>query len=449
MAETTDTPPKSGLIRRLPLIAILIVAAVGAFTLRDVISFETLAQNRERLIAFRDAHYAGTVAAFMAAYVAIVAFSLPGATIATLTGGFLFGVFPGALFNVTAATIGATLIFLAARWGLGERLAARMDQGEGRIQRIKRGIDENQWEMLFLIRLVPAVPFFVANLLPALVGVPLVPLRGQHLLRDHPRRGRLHLGRRGAGRGLRAGRGAGPRDHFRAAGASPHPRACGAGRAAHRGEGPARAEGALSMAEAVARRIKTDVCVIGAGSGGLSVAAGAVQMGARVVLIEAHLMGGDCLNFGCVPSKALLAAGKQAQAHADGAKFGVAPVEPEVDYAAAKDHVRRVIETIAPGRQSGAVRGAGGRGDPRLRALHLEDRGAGGRYGDRGAALRDRHGLAPLRAADPGHLRRCPTSRTRRSSTCGRSRRTSSSSAAGPSGWRWRRRTGGLAARSR
>jgi uncharacterized membrane protein YdjX (TVP38/TMEM64 family) len=173
MAEMTDTPPKSGLIRRLPLIAILIVAAVGAFTLRDVLTFETLAQNRERLIAFRDAHYAATVAAFMAAYIVIVAFSLPGATIATLTGGFLFGVFPGALFNVTAATVGATLIFLAARWGLGERLAARMDQGEGRIQRIKRGIDENQWEMLFLIRLVPAVPFFVANLLPALVGVPL------------------------------------------------------------------------------------------------------------------------------------------------------------------------------------------------------------------------------------------------------------------------------------
>jgi uncharacterized membrane protein YdjX (TVP38/TMEM64 family) len=169
----THREEKSGLARRLPLIAILAVAAVGAFTLRDVLTFETLAENRERLIAVRDAHYALTVAVFIAAYVAIVAFSLPGATIATLTGGFLFATFPGALFNVTGATIGATIIFLAARWGLGERLAARMDQGEGRIQRIKRGIDENQWEMLFLIRLVPAVPFFVANLLPALVGVPL------------------------------------------------------------------------------------------------------------------------------------------------------------------------------------------------------------------------------------------------------------------------------------
>jgi uncharacterized membrane protein YdjX (TVP38/TMEM64 family) len=176
MTDMTDTQDdaKSGLARRLPLIAILAVAAIGAFTLGDLLSFETLAENRERLIAFRDANYAATVAIFVAAYVVIVAFSLPGATIATLTGGFLFATFPGALFNVTAATIGATVIFLAARWGLGEKLAARMDQGEGRIQRIKRGIDENQWEMLFLIRLVPAVPFFVANLLPALVGVPLM-----------------------------------------------------------------------------------------------------------------------------------------------------------------------------------------------------------------------------------------------------------------------------------
>ena len=95
-------------------------------------------------------------------------------------------------------------------------------------------------------------------------------------------------------------------------------------------------------------RIKTDICVIGAGSGGLSVAAGAVQMGARVVLIEGADMGGDCLNTGCVPSKALLAAAKAAQAMRDGAGFGVAAVEPQVDFAAAHDHVVRVIAQIAP-----------------------------------------------------------------------------------------------------
>ncbi|MDP4993076.1 MAG: TVP38/TMEM64 family protein [Marivita lacus] len=173
MSDMTDTQDTSAWKRHAPLITIVAVAIIGAVTLRDYLSFETLAANRESLEAFRDANYLGTAGLFMLAYVVIVGFSLPGATIATLTGGFLFGVFPGALFNVLAATIGATVIFLAARHGLGERLAAKMDTSQGAVRKIKDGIDENQWSMLFLIRLVPAVPFFVANLVPALVGVPL------------------------------------------------------------------------------------------------------------------------------------------------------------------------------------------------------------------------------------------------------------------------------------
>lgn len=91
-----------------------------------------------------------------------------------------------------------------------------------------------------------------------------------------------------------------------------------------------------------------DLCVVGAGSGGLAVAAGAVQMGASVVLIEGAEMGGDCLNFGCVPSKSLLAAAKAAQSHRTPAPFGIGADEPAVDYAAAMDHVHRVIAEIAP-----------------------------------------------------------------------------------------------------
>ena len=163
--------PRHDLIRLLPLLAILIVAGVGIFTLREYLSFQALADNREALIAYRDAHYASAVLGFVVVYVLIVGFSLPGATVATLTGGFLFGTFPGVLYNVTAATLGATVIFTAARLGLGERLAARMDASQGAVSKIKAGIDDNQWSVLFLIRLVPAVPFFVANLLPALVGV--------------------------------------------------------------------------------------------------------------------------------------------------------------------------------------------------------------------------------------------------------------------------------------
>ena len=173
MSEAAHTPEPSSFARRLPLIAILVVAVVGAFTLRDYLSFDALSQNREALLAFRDANYLLSVLAFIAIYIVIVAFSLPGATIATLTGGFLFATFPGALFNITGATIGATAIFLAARWGLGERLGAKLEASEGVTKKIKDGIDENQWSMLFLIRLVPAVPFFLANLIPAFLEVPL------------------------------------------------------------------------------------------------------------------------------------------------------------------------------------------------------------------------------------------------------------------------------------
>jgi pyruvate/2-oxoglutarate dehydrogenase complex dihydrolipoamide dehydrogenase (E3) component len=93
--------------------------------------------------------------------------------------------------------------------------------------------------------------------------------------------------------------------------------------------------------------IETDICVIGAGSGGLSVAAGAVQMGARVVLIEAGEMGGDCLNAGCVPSKALIAAAKAAEVQRRGFR-GISGHEPDIDFAAVKDHVAAVIAQIAP-----------------------------------------------------------------------------------------------------
>src|SRR6056297_889464 len=178
MTDMTETgrdrsETKGGLARRLPLITILVVAAIGAFTLRDQLTFETLAQNRERLIDFRDANYLATVLAFVVVYVAIVAFSLPGATIATLTGGFLFATFPGALFNIIAATIGATAIFLAAQSSFGERLGQRLEGSEGIVKKLKDGIDENQWSMLFLMRLLPVVPFFVANLVPAFLDVPL------------------------------------------------------------------------------------------------------------------------------------------------------------------------------------------------------------------------------------------------------------------------------------
>ncbi len=98
----------------------------------------------------------------------------------------------------------------------------------------------------------------------------------------------------------------------------------------------------------MAAGITADICVIGAGSGGLTVAAGAAQLGASVVLVERRLMGGDCLNYGCVPSKALIAASRAAAAVREAGRFGVRSKDPEIDPAAVFDHVRRTIAAIAP-----------------------------------------------------------------------------------------------------
>src|SRR5262245_59220380 len=94
------------------------------------------------------------------------------------------------------------------------------------------------------------------------------------------------------------------------------------------------------------RELTPDLCVIGGGSGGLSVAAAAAQLGVSVVLIEKHKMGGDCLNYGCVPSKALLAAAGRAHAMRTAAPFGIVPARPAIDHAAVNDHVRAAIAAI-------------------------------------------------------------------------------------------------------
>ena len=95
-------------------------------------------------------------------------------------------------------------------------------------------------------------------------------------------------------------------------------------------------------------KIYTDICVIGAGSGGLSVASAAAQLGLNVVLIEGHKMGGDCLNYGCIPSKALIAASKSAYALTKGDAFGIRSVSPEIEFSEVKKHISRVIKKIEP-----------------------------------------------------------------------------------------------------
>lgn len=175
--NTTNSPSGRISIKRLlPLLIIAFVATVGFFALKDVLSFEALAENREMLNAWRDDNYLLAVLTFIAAYVVVVAFSLPGATIMTLTGGFLFATFPGAIFNVVGASLGAIAIFLAAKTGLGDALHKKLHTGAGEdgfMAKMEAGLHRNEISYLLLMRLVPAVPFFLANLAPAFLGVKL------------------------------------------------------------------------------------------------------------------------------------------------------------------------------------------------------------------------------------------------------------------------------------
>ena len=168
---TPDAPKAGNLMRHVPFMLLLIAAGIGYYLYGDALSFEALAENRQRLLALRDAHYALTALGFVAVYVVVVITSLPGSLILTLTGGFLFGVFPGVLFNLSAATFGAVVVFLAARMGFGRDIADRIAAQGGTIAQLQAGLKENEWSVLLTMRLVPVIPFFVANLVPAFVGV--------------------------------------------------------------------------------------------------------------------------------------------------------------------------------------------------------------------------------------------------------------------------------------
>lgn len=158
----------------LPILVIAVAAVTGAVFLRDYISFDVLRDNRQLLLAYRDSNFALTAFIFVLGYFTIVAFSLPGAAVASITGGFLFGLGVGTFLNVAAATLGASAIFWAVQFGFGAKVSDRLSQSDGRVAQVMAGLRKNAVSVLLMLRLVPVVPFFVANVLPALVGVGFV-----------------------------------------------------------------------------------------------------------------------------------------------------------------------------------------------------------------------------------------------------------------------------------
>ena len=136
------------------------------------ITFEDFLTNRDQILTFRDINYFITVVIFSLIYVLVVTISIPGATVLSVTGGFIFGLKVGLTLNVVSATLGATLLFLAVRMGFRDTFRG-LDENSDRFKNLIKQLKVNEINLLLLLRLIPVVPFFVANILPAIAGVSL------------------------------------------------------------------------------------------------------------------------------------------------------------------------------------------------------------------------------------------------------------------------------------
>jgi uncharacterized membrane protein YdjX (TVP38/TMEM64 family) len=163
----------SGALIKRVLPVLILLAGIAAFFglgVHNYVTFDALRQHRGELMAFVAGMPVMAALLYLLVYAGVIAFSLPGGAVLTLTGGFLFGNLLGTALTVVAATIGATLLFVAARTALGDVLRAKAGPF---LARMEEGFKENALSYMLVLRLIPAFPFFVVNLVPAFLGVPL------------------------------------------------------------------------------------------------------------------------------------------------------------------------------------------------------------------------------------------------------------------------------------
>ena len=172
MTDATHAPPaKKSLARFLPILFVALVFGLAiAFRVHERLSFDALFAQKDALDAFVSRNFVLAVAIFMAVYAVAVASSIPGASFLTFSAGFMFGTWIGGAAAWIAATIGATLIFLAARTAFGDVLRAR---ASGWLERLGDGFRKNAFNYLLALRLTPVAPFFIVNLAPAFFNVKL------------------------------------------------------------------------------------------------------------------------------------------------------------------------------------------------------------------------------------------------------------------------------------
>ena len=327
-------------MKKLIILAVLaaLVAAYFVFDLGQYLTLDGIKAVAADVAAFQKDNAVLVIAGFFAAYVVITAASLPGAAIMTLAAGALFGVVTGTIIASFASTIGATLAFLSSRYVLRDQLEARFGE---RLKAINAGMERDGAFYLFTLRMIPAFPFFVINLVMGLTRIrtltfALVSQVGMLL-------GTIVY--------VNAGTQLAQIDSLSGI-ASPQVLAS----FALLGIAPWVAKaiiGALQRRKVYAgftrpRKFDRNLVVIGGGSAGLVSAYIAAQVKASVTLVEDKDMGGDCLNTGCVPSKALIKSAKVAAMirHAD--KYGLEASEPKVPFAKVMARVRETITTIEP-----------------------------------------------------------------------------------------------------
>ncbi|MFZ3285643.1 MAG: FAD-dependent oxidoreductase [Telluria sp.] len=314
------------------------VAAYFAFDLGQYFTLEFVKARQQSFADYYAAHPLQAIAIYFALYLVVAALSLPGAAILTLAGGALFGLLTGTLIVSFASTLGATLAFLASRYFLRDWVRARF---RGRVDAIDAGVEKDGAFYLFTLRLVPLFPFFLVNLLMGLTAIrartfywvsqagmlagtlayvnagtqlaridSLSGILSPALLASFAILGMLPL----AGRKILD--------------------AIKARKVYRRWPKPA--------------RFDYNLVVIGAGAAGLVTAYIAAAVKAKVALAEGHKMGGDCLNYGCVPSKALIRTAGFVKQARQAQSLGIGKLEPAFDFPDVMARVHRVIDSIAP-----------------------------------------------------------------------------------------------------
>ncbi len=327
-------------IPRLILLAVVVaaIAAYFVFDLGQYLSLAGLKSQQQALDAWRDTHPWLLAASFFVVYVVMAGLSIPGAAILTVAGGAIFGLLEGTILVSFASTLGATMSMLVSRFILRDWVRQKFGQ---RLKRIDAGIEREGGFYLFSIRLVPAFPFFVVNLAMGLTSLSVVTFywvsqlgmlagtlvyvnAGTRLAQLDSLSGLLSPGLIGS---------------FLLLALLPWiSRAIIAlikGRRVYQGwDKP--------------KRFDRNLVVIGAGAAGLVSAYIGATVRARVTLVEKNRMGGDCLNYGCVPSKALIRIARAAHESRRAADFGIEVSEPTVDFSRVMQRVHESIASIEP-----------------------------------------------------------------------------------------------------